>query len=136
MIKINLNEELGIEKPFEIKQTNKRVEDAYKFQLENARFQLYMSDLSNKLDAIDDDAVLEPEEEQKLGNDITESYQKQLDHLNSLTNYIINTLKLNKSQAKLLEELEVSATDLLANRICSKMLGSEPKDVKEQSPEA
>lgn len=133
MVKIYLNKELGIKKPFDVKRINKRVEAAYSFQLEGARFELLVEEVQNRTKNIDEkaEADMSEEEQKELRDEVINFYEKQRDHLRNMMNYIIETVGLNKKQSELLEELEVDETSVLAGKIASIMMGANPDELEE-----
>lgn len=131
MVKINLNKELGIKKPFDVKRINKRVEAAYSFQLEGARFELFIEDVQKRAMNADGDADMSEEEQNTIRADVISLYEKQRDHLRNMMNYIVETVGLNKKQSELLEELEVDETSDLAGKIAAIMMGANPDELEE-----
>ena len=138
MVKINVNKELGIKVPFDVKRTNKKVEDAYTFQLETARFEKGMDEFNEKMQAMseaasDDDSN---DHDEKIANEILKNFEVQRDHIRKVQAYISDTLKLTKKQKEPLGDLEVNETSMLAAKICAIIMGAEQSDIEEnKAPE-
>lgn len=143
MVKINVNKELGIKVPFDVKRTNKKVEDAYTFQLETARFEKGMDEFNDKMQAMsktesdkesDNDS---DNQNEKMADEILKNFEVQRDHIRKVQAYISDTLKLTKKQKEPLGDLEVNETSMLAAKICAIIMGAEPSDIEgKNAPEA
>ena len=142
MVKINVNKELGIKVPFDIKRTNKKVEDAYTFQLETARFEKSMDEFDKKMQAMskmesdkESDANSDDHDE-KIAEEVLKNFEVQRDHIRKVQAYISDTLKLTKKQKEPLGDLEVNETSMLAAKICAIIMGAEQSDIEEnKAPE-
>lgn len=139
MVKINVNRELGIKVPFDIKRTNKKVEDAYTFQLETARFEKSMNEFDKKMQAMskmesdkESDANSDDHDE-KIAEEVLKNFEVQRDHIRKVQAYISDTLKLTKKQKEPLGDLEVNETSMLAAKICAIIMGAEQSDIEENT---
>lgn len=117
-MKISVEKELGIKKEFEVATSNINVERAFEMQLDLAK----RDDIS-----------------EKTGLEIL---QLSLDTMRKSVAYIKETLKLNKTQCTLVDEMETSDTAMLVNRICMRLMGNTDEEIEaifnsteEMSPE-
>lgn len=117
-MKISVEKELGIKKEFEVPTSNINVERAFQMQLDLAK----RDDIS-----------------EKTGLEIL---QLSLDTMRKSVDYIKETLKLNKTQCALVDEMETSDTAMLVNRICMRLMGNTDEEIEaifnsteEMSPE-
>lgn len=105
-MKISVEKELGIKKEFEVATSNINVERAFQMQLDLAK----RDDIS-----------------EKTGLEIL---QLSLDTMRKSVDYIKKTLKLNKTQCALVDEMETSDTAMLVNRICMRLMGNTDEEIE------
>lgn len=135
MVKINVNKELGIKVPFEVKRSNKRVEEAYTFQLEAARFEKGVEEFNEKMQTLSDE---NPDDEadtndKKMAEELFKNFEVQRDYVRKVQEYITDTLKLTKKQKETLGDMEVGETNMLAAKICAIIMGAERSDIEDDT---
>lgn len=117
-VKINVKSELGINKPIEVKQSNKVVRKTWLLQKQLAKM------------AIDDQTKVP---------DTAESAEAQLDTVlelqASIMNYVIEVLHLTDKQAEAVDELSFEDTVELANKISALVMGTETVPASEHKEE-
>ncbi|WP_424349939.1 phage tail tube assembly chaperone [Latilactobacillus sp. 5-91] len=139
MVKINVNKELGIKVPFDVKRSNKRVEEAYTFQLEAARFEKGVEEFNEKMQTMsktesdkesDDDS---DNQDEKMAEELLKNFEVQRDYVRKVQEYITDTLKLTKKQKETLGDMEVGETNMLAAKICAIIMGAERSDIEDDT---
>jgi len=110
-MKINLKEELGLNKNFEVKTSNINVERALEMQLSMA-----------KADATE-------------GKSGLEIIQMTLDSVKSASQFIKDMLKMSAKESTLVDDMETGDTMLLVNRICLRLMGNTDEEIKEMFAE-
>lgn len=106
-MKINVNEELGIKKPIEVRATNLNMERSLQMQL----------DLAKAGDVAED-------------TDILETLEQSLKMVKKMTDYIKNILKLSDIQSEKVDELEQEETAVFVNRLCLRIMGNTDEEIE------
>lgn len=109
-MKINVNEELGIKKPIEVRATNLNMERSLQMQL----------DLAKAGDIAEGEDV-----------DVIATLQQSLDIVRKMTQFIKNILKLSDVQSEKVDDLNQEETAMLVNRLCLRIMGNSDEEIKE-----
>lgn len=114
-VKINVAKELGIKKPFEVKESNKNMRKTW-------RLQKLMTQLSIDQKLADSDS---PEKVEKM-------IDLMLDVQSELIDYVASLLKLTDVQAEKLDDLEFNETRDLAVKISAALMHVNPSEANEE----
>ncbi|MGL4699091.1 MAG: phage tail tube assembly chaperone [Apilactobacillus waqarii] len=114
-VKINVAEELGIKKSFEVKESNKNMRKTWQLQK-------LMAKLSIDQELADDDS---PEKVEKM-------IDLMLDVQSELIDYVASLLKLTDVQAEKLDDLEFNETRDLAVKISAALMHIDPSKANEE----
>lgn len=133
-VKINVYEELGIKKKIEVKESNANMRKALEFQKSLTKLQIEQKKKQDKIDAIESDKSEDPEIQEEnsfqIAQLMSEMFDLMISHMDSVQEYIIDTLKLDeKAQEKLDSDLDFEQTVELSSKIVSAILKVEAQPV-------
>lgn len=110
-MKINLKEELGLNKDFEVKASNMNMEKSIQMQLSMA-----------KMDNIQ-------------GKEGVEILEQTLKTIQDSSQFVKDMLKMNAKESALIDDMEMTDTMQLVNRICLRVMGNTDEEIKEMFAE-
>ena len=105
-MKINLKEELGLNKDFEVKASNMNMEKSIQMQLSMA-----------KMDNIQ-------------GKEGVEILEQTLKTIQDSSQFVKDMLKMNAKESALIDDMEMTDTMQLVNRICLRVMGNTDEEIK------
>ncbi|WP_270774122.1 phage tail tube assembly chaperone [Weissella confusa] len=124
--------------PFEVKASVKNLKKTYKIQLKLAKLQeMFSEDVSDKVDQ-----EVEKTDEEQLKEEIAKNQrnitktEKAMEGLNSVTEYVVDMLKLKESEADKLEELSQEEVMAIAQRLNMRLMGMTEAEIEETLAES
>lgn len=136
MVKINVNQELGIAKPIEVRATNKNVRKSLKLQLLQAKLEDKVHMAAEEHEAREakskkgeDPKPLTPEEKQADNQAMVEQIQNILTALDANYDFVAEILHLTDKQKEALDDLERDELFALANRITMRLQGIDDDEI-------
>lgn len=124
--------------PFEVKASIKNLKKTYKIQLKLAKLQEMFSE--DVLDKVDEE--VEKTEEEQLKEEIAKNQrnitktEKAMEGLDSVTEYVVDMLKLKESEADKLEELSQEEVMAIAQRLNMRLMGMTEAEIEEALTES
>lgn len=119
--------------PFEVKASVKNLKKTYKIQLKLAKLQeMFSEDVSDKVDQ-----EVEKTDEEQLKEEIAKNQrnitktEKAMEGLDSVTEYVVDMLKLKESEADKLEELSQEEVMAIAQRLNMRLMGMTEAEIEE-----
>lgn len=124
--------------PFEVKASVKNLKKTYKIQLKLAKLQeMFSEDVSDKVDQ-----EVEKTDEEQLKEEIAKNQrniiktEKAMEGLDSVTEYVVDMLKLKESEADKLEELSQEEVMAIAQRLNMRLMGMTEAEIEETLAES
>lgn len=124
--------------PFEVKASIKNLKKTYKIQLKLAKLQEMFSE--DVLDKVDQE--VEKTDEEQLKEEIAKNQrnitktEKAMEGLDSVTEYVVDMLKLKESEADKLEELSQEEVMAIAQRLNMRLMGMTEAEIEETLAES
>lgn len=119
--------------PFEVKASIKNLKKTYKIQLKLAKLrEMFSEDVLDKADQ-----EVKKTEEEQLKEEIAENQrnitktEKVMEGLDSITEYVVDMLKLKESEADKLEELSQEDVMAIAQRLNMRLMGMSEAEVEQ-----